>query len=187
MRTAIFGGTFDPIHSAHLVVAREAAEAFALDRVLFIPAANPPHKEAGAPYEDRFRMVELACAVDPRFHPSRLEEGREKSYSILTIERLLAPGETLLIIIGADAFAEIRSWRRWEDVVRSVEFIVVTRPGHAYDSPPGARVCRLETVALPVSSSEIRQELSGGRTPSDLPPAVAAYIQSRGLYRSPQL
>jgi nicotinate-nucleotide adenylyltransferase len=220
MRTAIFGGTFDPIHSAHLIVAHEAAEAFALDRVLFIPAANPPHKEAGAPYEDRFRMVELACAADPRFHPSRLEEGRagtgpprpskipgtaegsteagsvvpgsspgssiEKSYSILTIERLKAPGETLFFIIGADAFAEIRSWRRWEDVVQGVEFIVVTRPGHVYDSPPGARVFRLETIALPVSSSEIRQELSQGLTPSDLPPAVAEYIHARGLYRSPQ-
>ena len=82
MRTAIFGGTFDPIHSAHLVVAREAAETFSLDRVLFIPAANPPLKEAGASYEDRYRMVELACAGEPRFIPSRLEEGREKSYSI---------------------------------------------------------------------------------------------------------
>jgi nicotinate-nucleotide adenylyltransferase len=92
MRTAIFGGTFDPIHSAHLVVAHEAAEAFALDRVLFIPAANPPHKAAGAPYEDRFRMVELACAADPRFLPSRLEEGHAVSYSIHTIERLRAPG-----------------------------------------------------------------------------------------------
>jgi nicotinate-nucleotide adenylyltransferase len=185
MRTAIFGGTFDPIHSAHLVVAHEAAEAFALDRVLFIPAANPPHKEAGAPYEDRYRMVELACAADPRFIPSRLEEGRAVSYSILTIERLQAPDEALLFIIGADAFAEIRSWRGWEDVVAGVEFIVVTRPGHGYDSPPGARVRRLETVALPVSSSEIRQELSEGRVlASDLPPAVAEYIHAHGLYRS---
>jgi len=235
MRTAIFGGTFDPIHSAHLVVAHEAAEAFALDSVLFIPAANPPHKEAGAPYEDRYRMVELACAVDPRFHASRLEEGRAVSYSIHTIERLRASGDrtgpsgsvvrassseeartgppgsvvrasskeesstgpsssvvptgssedTLFFIIGADAFAEIRSWRRWEDVVAGVEFIVVTRPGHVYDSPPGARVFRLETVALPVSSSEIRQELSRGRMPSDLPPGVAEYIHAHGLYRSP--
>ena len=95
--------------------------------------------------------------------------------------------ETLFFIIGADAFAEIRSWRRWEDVVAGVEFIVVTRPGHVYDSPPGARVCRLETVALPVSSSEIRQELSRGRTPPDLPPAVAEYIHAHGLYRSPQV
>jgi nicotinate-nucleotide adenylyltransferase len=201
MRTAIFGGTFDPIHSAHLVVAHEAAEAFALDRVLFIPAANPPHKAAGAPYEDRYRMVELACAADPRFIPSRLEEGRAVSYSILTIERLRAAGqrmgpsgsfvqasqeEALFFIIGADAFADIRSWRRWEDVVASVEFIVVTRPGHIYDSPPGARVCRLETVALPVSSSEIRQELIRGVAPPDLPPAVAGYIHTHGLYRSAQ-
>ena len=79
MRIAIFGGTFDPIHSAHLVMAHEAAEAFALDRVLFIPAGNPPHKEAGASYEDRLRMVELACSSDPRFQPSRIEAAqREK-------------------------------------------------------------------------------------------------------------
>src|ERR1700689_2766159 len=153
MRTAIFGGTFDPIHSAHLVVAREAADTFALDRVLFIPAANPPHKETGAPYEDRYRMVELACAEDPRFIPSRLEAGIEKSYSIHTIERVHAPGLAVFFIIGADAFADIRTWYRWEDVVASVQFIVVTRPGHTYLSPPGARVQRLETVALPVSSS----------------------------------
>lgn len=183
MRVAIFGGTFDPIHSAHLVMAHEAAEAFELDRILFIPAGNPPHKEAGASYEDRFRMVELACAADPRFEPSRIEEGREVSYSINTIERLAAPGQTLFFIIGADAFADIRTWRRWEDVVRQVEFIVVTRPGHVYDSPSGARVHRLDTVALPVSSSEIRQELAKRQIAPDLPPAVAEYIHTRGLYR----
>lgn len=182
MRTAIFGGTFDPIHSAHLVVAHEAAEAFALDRILFIPAGNPPHKEAGASYEDRLRMVELACAADPRFEPSRIEAGNSKSYSIHTIERLKAPEQTLFFIIGADAFAEIRTWHRWEDVVRSVEFIVVTRPGHDYLSPPGARVHRLDTVALPVSSSEIRQELAKGQTPEVLTPAVAEYIHERHLY-----
>jgi nicotinate-nucleotide adenylyltransferase len=182
MRTAIFGGTFDPIHSAHLVVAREAADTFALDRVLFIPAANPPHKETGAPYEDRYRMVELACTEDPRFVPSRLEEGIEKSYSIHTIERVQTPGMGVFFIIGADAFAEIRTWYRWEDVVASVEFIVVTRPGHAYQSPPGARVRRLETVALPVSSSEIRLALVRGEAPPDLPPQVIEYIRERGLY-----
>jgi nicotinate-nucleotide adenylyltransferase len=180
----MFGGTFDPIHSAHLIVAREAADAFALDRVLFIPAANPPHKGAAAPYEDRYRMVELACAADPRFQPSRLEEGREKSYSILTIDRLRRPEDNLFFIIGADAFAEIRTWRRWEEVVTAVEFIVVTRPGHTYLSPPGARVQRLETVALPVSSSEIRQSLARREAPAELPPAVLDYIRVRGLYAS---
>jgi nicotinate-nucleotide adenylyltransferase len=185
MKTAIFGGTFDPIHRAHLIVAREAADTFALDRVLFIPAANPPHKEAGAGYEDRYKMVELACTGEPRFIPSRLEEGREKSYSIHTIERVKAQPDSgqVFFVIGSDAFAEIRSWHRWEDVVRETEFIVVSRPGHTYSIPPGARVHRLETVALPVSSSETRQALARGESPEELPPAVAAYIRDHRLYR----
>lgn len=187
MRTAIFGGTFDPVHTAHLVVAREAAETFSLDRVLFIPAANPPLKEAGASFEDRYRMVELACAGEPRFVPSRLEEGGGKSYSIYTIERVMAMNSEglsrrVFFIIGSDAFAEIRSWHRWEDVVRMVEFIVVARPGHLYVHPPGAHVHRLETVALPVSSSEIRKALARGENPPELPEAVTNYIRARRLY-----
>jgi nicotinate-nucleotide adenylyltransferase len=183
MKTAIFGGTFDPIHSAHLVVAREAAEAFGLDRVLFVPAANPPMKEAGARYEDRFKMVELACAGEPRFEASRLEAGSQKSYSIHTIERVKAQTRDVYFIIGSDAFAEIQSWFRWRDVVAAVEFIVVARPGHNYTTPPGARVHRLETVALPVSSSEIRYQLARGERPAELPAAVTDYIRARGLYR----
>ena len=82
-QTALFGGTFDPIHNAHIEIARAAADRFDLAKVLFVPAANPPHKQgATAPYEDRVRMVELACAVDPRFEVSRIEEGTERSYSI---------------------------------------------------------------------------------------------------------
>jgi nicotinate-nucleotide adenylyltransferase len=184
LRTAIFGGTFDPIHTAHLVVAREAAEAFRLDRVLFIPAANPPLKEAGAGYEDRYRMVELACAGEPRFQPSRLEQGREKSYSIHTIERVKAENGDVFFIIGSDAFAEIQSWHRWREVIAAVEFIVVARPGHRYTTPIGARVHRLETVALPVSSSEIRQQLARGERSPELPPAVLDYVRSHGLYQA---
>ncbi len=85
-------------------------------------------------------------------------------------------------MISADAFAEIRKWYRWEDVVKAVDFIVVARPGHEYTYPPGARVHRLETVALPVSSSEVRQALARGERPADLPDAVADYIQEHGLY-----
>jgi nicotinate-nucleotide adenylyltransferase len=183
MRTAIFGGTFDPIHRAHLIVAREAAETFSLDRVLFIPAAHPPLKEAAASYQHRYRMVELACADEPRFVPSRLEESNEKSYSVHTIERVKATGDEVFFIIGADAFAEIRSWYRWRDVLAAVDFIVVARPGHLYTCPPEARVHRLETVALPVSSSEIREALANGETPPELPAAVADYIHAHGLYR----
>jgi nicotinate-nucleotide adenylyltransferase len=186
MRIAIFGGTFDPIHTAHLVVAREAAQMFSLDRVLFIPAANPPHKEAGASYEHRYRMVELACAGEPRFVPSRLEESRPggpaKSYSIDTIERVKAEGGEIFFVIGADAFAEIRTWHRWEDVVRAVDFIVVTRPGHTYTIPPGARVHRLDTIELAGSSTEIRQLLASGKAARELPKPVVDYIRANALY-----
>ena len=186
MRLALFGGTFDPIHNAHLTVAREAADQFQLDQVWFVPAAHPPHKseQTGASYEDRFRMVQLACQGDPRFVVSRLEAGADKSYSVDTVERVRATGEQPYFIIGADAFAEITSWHRWQDLARLTEFIVVTRPGHQYAAPPGVRVHRLETVALPVSSSEIRRKLANGQIPLELPPAVDRYILERGLYQA---
>jgi nicotinate-nucleotide adenylyltransferase len=187
MRLALFGGTFDPIHSAHLTVAREAADQFRLDQVWFVPAAHPPHKsdQTGASYEDRCRMVELACQGDPRLVMSRLESGGGKSYSIDTIERVRASGEEPYFIIGADAFAEIATWHRWQDLVRLTEFIVVTRPGHHYNAPSGTRVHRLDTVALPDSSSEIRRRLAAGDIPSELPPKVANYIVEKGLYHLP--
>jgi len=169
-------------------VAREALAQFSLTRVLFVAAAHPPHKaDAGvAPYEHRFRMVELACAGEPAFAASPLEAGAARSYSIRTIERVrreLAPEDRLFFLIGADAFAEIGSWRRAEKVVRAVEFIVVTRPGHGYHTPPGAMVHRLDTLALPVSSSEIRRKLAAGLEPEELDPRVIAYIRDHTLYR----
>jgi len=187
LRIAIFGGTFDPVHSAHLTVAREAARAFALDRVLFIPASHPPHKRAAtaAPYEDRYNMVAVACWGEPALEPSRLEAGQVWSYSINTLERVkatLGPEDELYFLIGADAFAEIQTWCRWRDVVRQVEFIVVTRPGHRYEVPPDARVHQLDTLALPVSSSEIRARLAAGESPAGLPPGVLDYIREHGLY-----
>jgi nicotinate-nucleotide adenylyltransferase len=158
-----------------------------LDRVLFIPAAHPPHKTGAthAGYEDRYRMVELACAGEPAFEPSRLEAGEWQSYSIRTIEKVrreMAPDGELFFIIGADAFAEIHTWRRWTDVVRQVEFIVASRPGHRYEIPPGTRAHRLETLELPVSSSAIRARLAAGDWSVPVPPAVLAYIRERRLY-----
>jgi nicotinate-nucleotide adenylyltransferase len=186
LRIALFGGTFDPIHNAHLTVAREAAHAFALDRVLLIPAAHPPHKPNGhlTPYADRLRMVELACAGDPLLEASRLEDHEGKSYSIDTIERAretLRDAE-LFFLIGADAFHEIETWRRWPDVIACVDFIVVTRPGHVYRTPLGARVHRLDTLALSISSSEIRQAVVDGKLPVELPPVVWDYIREHRLY-----
>ena len=189
MKVAIFGGTFDPIHIAHLEVAREATERFHLDQVLFIPAANPPHKShvMGAGFEDRFRMVQLACATQRRFVPSRLEAGAEKSYSIYTIEKVragLTATDELYFLIGADAFSEIETWHRFEDVLSSVTFLVVSRPGAEYDIPKGAKVERLDTLAIEVSSSEIRAELAAGRKPAALPQPVVDYVRSNRLYRS---
>jgi nicotinate-nucleotide adenylyltransferase len=189
VRLAIFGGTFDPVHNAHLAVARQAADAFGLDRVLFIPAARPPHK-AGittAAYEDRVRMLELACAGDSRFEVSRLEEGTVRSYSIHTIERLgaqLSPGDELYFLIGADAFAEIRTWHRWRDVAHAVQFIIVSRPGHRYEIPAGISADRLDRVELPISSSEIRRRLASGERPSEIPPSVLDYILRHHLYQA---
>jgi nicotinate-nucleotide adenylyltransferase len=190
LKIALFGGTFDPIHTAHLKIARRTALDFALDRVLFIPAARPPHKSGltHTSYEHRYRMVELACQGEPLFEASRLEEGEQNSYSIETIERVrswLDAGEELYFLIGADAFAEIRTWHRWREVVASVEFVVVSRPGHVYAVPEGARVRRLEGLDLAVSSSEIRRQLAAGDDRVEVPPAVLAYPREHGLYRQP--
>jgi nicotinate-nucleotide adenylyltransferase len=190
--TALFGGTFDPVHNGHIEIARAAADRFNLAKILFVPAANPPHKPEGvtSPYEDRFRMVELACAADPRFEASRIEAGSERSYSIHTIEKLNALGMGPLgFLIGADAFADIRSWYRWRDVVASVEFIVVTRPSVAredasWETPPGAIVHELTGLHLPISSSGIREQLIRGDANVAVPAPVLGYIRKHGLYRS---
>ncbi len=187
MRLALFGGTFDPIHNAHIAVAREAADHFQLSQVRLIPNAIPPHKlsHTTAAYSHRLAMVSLAAQADPRFAASRLEEGHQKSYSILTIERVrqeLGPAANLFFLIGADAFNEIDTWFRWRDVLEQVEFIVISRPGYACAIPPGARVHRLETLQLDVSSTAIRRRLAAGEAPPELPPAVLQYIRVNALY-----
>ncbi|MEX2261137.1 MAG: nicotinate-nucleotide adenylyltransferase [Bryobacteraceae bacterium] len=192
-RIAVFGGTFDPIHNGHLAIAREALRRWKLTRVLFVPASQPPHKafENRTGYEHRYRMVELACRDEPEFEASRLDEAGGRSYTIRTLERLKEGiGERerepeLYYLIGADAFAEIATWHRWREVIQAVKFIVVSRPGHAYQTPAGAQVERLEEVRIPVSSSEIRRRLAAGDENVAVPPAVLEYIRRHGLYRGP--
>jgi nicotinate-nucleotide adenylyltransferase len=133
-------------------------------------------------------MAELAAQGDARFVVSRLEEGAGRSYSIDTVQKVqakLAPDDTLFFLIGADAFAEIETWHRWQELIRAIAFIVVSRPGHRYRIPEGARVERLETLDLPVSSSEIRAALACGKRPEEIPEAVLEYIYRHGLYGVP--
>jgi nicotinate-nucleotide adenylyltransferase len=191
-RICLFGGTFDPIHNAHLQIADEAQKRFALDRILFVPAANPPHKQGMhvTPFEDRFEMVRLACEPYPAFFASRLEEGAERSYSIDTLERFcpqLQPEDELFFLIGADAFDELATWKRWQDVIKLTQFIVVSRPGKTYAIPPGAKVLRLDDLSLPVASTTIRTRLRAGQRTPELPDSVRQFIEAHGLYRAKRL
>ena len=139
MNVAIFGGTFDPIHSGHLAVARAARERFQLKQILFVPADAPPHKLKTplTPYHHRLAMVALATEGEKEFVASDLEarapgEERKPSYSIDTVRRLrakLKKADRLFFIIGIDAFKIFATWREPEALLREVEFIVVSRPG----------------------------------------------------------
>lgn len=192
MKIAIFGGTFDPIHYGHLQVARTARDRFSLDRVIFVPSYAPHHKnlKTYASFEDRLEMVRLACEDEPGFEVSDIESQLGKSYSyctIIAIRESLKPEDELYFLIGADAFAEIRTWYRWQDVIRMIEFIVIARPGYSYEVPDGAVVHKVDDVHIPISATELRRRLSRGEPVPEIPPKVLAYIKSRGLYvNSPQ-
>ena len=186
-RICLFGGTFDPVHKAHLRIAQEAANAVGLTKVLFVPAGHPPHKQLSqiTPFEDRYRMVELACRGNPLFEASRIEQGDEFSYTIDTVERLtpsLGSDDKLFFLIGSDAFDEIQTWHRWRELICRLDFIVVPRPGHDVAIPSGARVHRLEGLALPISSTGIRDRLERGEPTPELPDAVRGYIDVNHLY-----
>src|SRR5579863_9225665 len=137
MNIALFGGTFDPIHTGHLRAAKAAARRFALDRVLFVPSAHPPHKQADklTAFAHRYAMVALACAADRRFAPSLLEAptpDAEPQYTIQTVRRArrtLGPRDRLFFLIGVDAFLDLPHWKRASNLLDLADFIVVSRPG----------------------------------------------------------
>ncbi len=139
MNIALFGGTFDPIHAGHVQAAKAAARKFRLDRILFIPSGNPPHKvhDHLTAFGHRFTMVALACAGNPRFIPSLLEapapDGRPQ-YSIETVRKLkrfLGRRDRLFFLIGVDAFLDLPHWKEYRRLLDLVNFIVVSRPGFA--------------------------------------------------------
>ncbi|MFQ5791620.1 MAG: nicotinate-nucleotide adenylyltransferase [Acidobacteriota bacterium] len=178
-RLGILGGTFDPIHLGHLRAAESVREAMALDRVLFVPARVPPHKARPsiAAAEHRFRMVEAAVRTEPAFEVSRLELEREgASYTIETLAELAQsrPDTELFFITGIDAFRDIRTWKCWEELLRSYSFIVHGRPGYGLagvgeviPSSVRKRLVELRNNALPPLK---------GSTPADEAPTPAIYL-----------
>ncbi len=137
MNIALYGGTFDPLHAGHLAAARAARRRFGLDRILFIPTGNPPHKihDHLTDYAQRFAMVALACAGEPAFIPSTIEtptpngSPRYSIDTVRTVRRRLRGHDRLYFLLGVDAFLDLPLWKEFRRLLDSVEFIVVSRPG----------------------------------------------------------
>jgi nicotinate-nucleotide adenylyltransferase len=191
MRVGIYGGSFDPIHRGHLAVAEAAKKKFDLDEVLLVPTSNPPHREKPqAAYENRYEMVRLACEGRHGLLPSRLEEPgtAEKHYTIDTIRRLRRnhPRNELFVIIGADSFNNIHTWREPQSIVSEAELIVVSRPGSDLNAKmrlPASRVHFIQDVQEDVSASKLRAEIaSGAKWEEFVPKRVAEYIRAHHLY-----
>jgi nicotinate-nucleotide adenylyltransferase len=189
------GGTFDPIHVGHLAIAEEARDALGLDRIVFVPAGQPPHKPRGAvtTAEHRVAMVELAIAGNDAFELSRIEVDRPgPSYTVDTVEALAASTD-LTVILSVETFAELAAWHEPERLLAAARVAVVPREGYPAPDPawlaatfPGREdhVTYLEGPRLGLSSTALRGRIAAGRSIRYLvPDAVAAYIAANHLYR----
>mgnify|MGYP001300463004 CR=1 FL=1 len=191
-RIGILGGTFDPIHIGHLIVGQEVQTRCRLDRVLFVPAAEPPHKNYSelAPAEDRAEMVRLAVADNTAFELSRIEVDREgTSYTVDTLRLLrehFGSECDLILIVGADNALEMPTWCDPSGVLALSDVTVVARSDFDWsriDPALSKKMTFLETPLLDISATEIRRRIKGGLPISYLLPGkVVAYIQDRGLY-----
>ncbi len=214
MRIALFGGTFDPIHSGHLRAARAAMRKFRLDRILFVTSGNPPHKLGDhlTPFAHRYAMVTLATAHEPKFVASLLESPTpdgQRRYSIDTVRaarRLLKKSDDLFFILGADAFLDMPHWKSFSRLLKSTNFIVVSRPGFSIEQITGilpagllqqqgkadSKLVKLKSTSIhllsgldvAIASRDIRNALRDGKRITGLvPPLVEQYLQKEGLYR----
>lgn len=195
-RLGVMGGTFDPIHYAHLVMAEEARNQFALDVVLFIPAGQPPHKQNDrvSDSEHRYAMVLLSTGPNPCFDISRFEiERKGPSYSVDTIRHLkntYGPDTEIYFILGADEALDLPNWHDAESLSRMVWFVTVPRPGfniaELRTRLPASFYSRIEFLPLTpmdISSTEIRARVKAGKSIKYLVTTeVEAYIYKHGLY-----
>lgn len=195
-RIGIFGGTFNPLHNAHLLVARTALQQVELSRILFVPSGIPPHKEIEdeVSKEDRFAMVSRGVAPYPRLRVSRIEIDREgPSYTIETIRTLrdVYP-EGICFIVGADLLAQIETWREPDALLASVPFLIAPRNGvpqaRFKESPFEKATLRfLDMESVDLSSTQVRERARRGEPiEEDVPRAVVEYIHAHHLYRDRQ-
>jgi nicotinate-nucleotide adenylyltransferase len=206
----VFGGSFNPIHFGHLLVADEVCETLGLDRILLVPAAQPPHKPLTelAPAADRYRMTVLAVRGHPRFEVSDVEVTRSgPSYTVDTLTALQPRGR-LYLVIGSETFLDLLNWKDPGRVVTLARLVVIPRNGMGFDpeapaavkvlreltlpgfvpagadAPDGAAPLLLHAASLPISGSDLRRRAREGRSLAfRMPDAVAAYLRDHQLYR----
>jgi nicotinate-nucleotide adenylyltransferase len=191
MNLGIFGGTFDPPHIGHLIVAAHVREALGLNTILFMPALTPPHKRDRdvTPAELRMAMVRLAIEGDPSFDASALEiERGGVSYTIETVKAVLAahPGAALTVLIGMDNLVDFGTWRDPSGILALARVAVMTRPGYV-PGVGGAYLPQMTLCEVPhigIAARDIRQRVAEGKSVRYLvPSSVAAFIHEHGLYR----
>lgn len=189
MRIGILGGTFNPIHIGHLILGEEAYSKLKLDKLIFVPAFMPPHKNTEAVINPKHRlsMVRLAIEDNSAFEVSTVEiEAKSKSYSIDTLKKfrsIYGEDAQLFFITGSDSLKDLFSWKSVNDIFKISKFIVASRPGYPFKEVPK----EVETVVITpieVSSEDIRARLKEGRSIRYLvPEKVRKYIIERKLYK----
>lgn len=197
MRLGVFGGTFDPVHLGHLILAEACREACALDRVWFVVAGSPPHKPEGrTPVADRLEMARIAVAGHPAFEVSEVEARRPgPHYSVETLDAIAdeRPGDDLFFLIGADSLADLPFWRQPDRIAALATLVVVNRPGIDPDpraeppapalGPSARPILRVSIPPIGIASHDLRARAASGRSIRYLVPrGVEAYITAQGLY-----
>ncbi len=187
-KIGILGGTFDPIHCGHLILAEFAIENFMLDKIIFIPINIPSHKnKPQAPAKHRYNMIKLAIQDNPAFEVSMLEIKRGGiSYSYETLEQLHATCKktNFYFILGADAFNELETWKKYSVLVKQSDFVVATRNGVKIKKLPNARAFKLPIPKIDISASEIRSRIKNNLSIKYLvPERIRDYIQAYNLYK----
>lgn len=186
----LYGGSFNPIHTAHLILAQTAREILNIPQITFVPAPSPPHKDHLQPWDVRYEMLSLAIRDNLSFTVSDVEKERGGvSYTIDTVRSFLHSGgiDRVYLLIGADSLLELPTWRNWEELLSLATVVVMGRPGRSFGSVNKAvlkMVVILDTPMIDISATDIRKRVKERKSIRYLvPDAVREYIEQHKLYR----